>query len=109
MHGQAVEDRGGQGGIAEVAAPVAEGDVRGDGGGGVAMTAVDEVVERMRGGRLVVAALDLAEADVVDEQELGAGPALEAVERSPRSSRCCRRRAATGSSPAWSSRSTQRA
>jgi hypothetical protein len=42
------------------------------------MPTVDQIVERVRGGRLVGAALDLAEADVVDEQQVGACPSLEA-------------------------------
>lgn len=41
------------------------------------MPAVDEVVEGVGGGRLVAALLDLAEADVVDDQQRGAGPSLE--------------------------------
>jgi hypothetical protein len=49
VHREAVEDRGGQGGVAEVTAPVAERDIRGDRGGNVAMPAVDQVVERVRG------------------------------------------------------------
>jgi hypothetical protein len=35
VHREAVEDRGGQGGVAEVAAPLAERDVRGDRGAAV--------------------------------------------------------------------------
>jgi len=61
------------------AAPVAECDVRGDGGGDAGVPPIDEVVERMRSGRLIAALLDLAEADVVNDQELGAGPSLEAA------------------------------
>lgn len=79
MHGEAVEDRGGQGGVAEVAAPVAERDVRGDRGGYVTMTTVDEVVQGMRGGGFVGASLDLPKADIVDDQEGRARPALEAA------------------------------
>ena len=66
VHGKAIADRRGQGGVAEVAAPVAERDVRGDRGGDVAVSTIDEVVQGVRGGGLVGALLDLAEADVVD-------------------------------------------
>jgi hypothetical protein len=40
--------------------------------------AVDEVVEGVRGGRLVSTLLDLTEADVVDDQQLGPSPGLQA-------------------------------
>jgi hypothetical protein len=43
------------------------------------VSAVDEVVEGLRGGGLVGAPLDLAHADVVDDQERWARPALEAA------------------------------
>ena len=43
------------------------------------MPAIDEVVEGVGGGRLVGALLDLAEADVVDDEEFWARPALEAT------------------------------
>jgi len=66
IHGGAVEDGRGQGGIAEVAAPGGELDVGAEGGGGVAVTPVDQVEEGVSGGGLVVALFDLAEADVVD-------------------------------------------
>jgi len=79
VHGEAVEDRGGEGSVAEEAAPVAERDVRGDGGGDAGVPPIDEVVEGMSGGWLIAALLDLAEADVVNDQELGAGPSLEAA------------------------------
>jgi hypothetical protein len=39
--------------------------------------AVDEVEEGVGGGRLVVALLHLAEANIVDDEQLGAGPRLE--------------------------------
>jgi hypothetical protein len=45
VHGEAVEDRGGEGSVAEEAAPVAERDVRGDGGGDAGVPPIDEVVE----------------------------------------------------------------
>src|SRR5205814_1246701 len=79
VHGDAVEDGGGERGVAEVAAPVAERDIGGDGGGNAAVPAVDEVVEGVRGSWLVAALLDLAEADVVDDQQRGARPTLEAA------------------------------
>lgn len=41
------------------------------------MPLVDEVVEGVSGGGLVVALLHLAEADVVDDEQLGGGPLLE--------------------------------
>ena len=41
------------------------------------MPAIDEVVQGVGGGRLVAALLDLAQADVVDDQERRASPALE--------------------------------
>ena len=43
------------------------------------MPAVEEVEEGVGGGGLVVALLDLAEADVVDDEQVGAGPCLEAL------------------------------
>lgn len=79
VHGEAVEDRGGKGSVAEKAAPVAKRDVRGDGGGDAGVPPIDEVVEGVRSGRLIAALLDLAEADVVNDQELGADPGLEAA------------------------------
>lgn len=62
VHGEAVEYGGGEGGVTEVTSPVAEGDVGCDGGGHVAVATVDDVVERVRGGGLIVTLLDLAEA-----------------------------------------------
>jgi hypothetical protein len=79
MHGETVEDGGGKCSVAEVAAPLAERDVRGDGGRDLAVAAVDEVVEGVCRGRLVAALLDRAEADVVDDEEVGSGPPLEAT------------------------------
>ena len=79
VHGEAVEDRGGQGGVAEITAPVGECDIRGDRGGCVAVATIDEVVQRVRGGGLIGAPLDLPQADVIDDEELGACPALEAT------------------------------
>jgi hypothetical protein len=43
------------------------------------MPAIDEVVQGVRGGGFVGTPLDLAQADVVDDQELRARPALEAT------------------------------
>jgi len=77
VHREAVEDGGGQGGVAEVAAPVAERDIGGDGSRCVAVSTIDEIVERVRGGGLFGAPLDLAEAHVVNDQERRTSPALE--------------------------------
>jgi hypothetical protein len=79
VHREAIEDRSGEGGVTEVATPVAEHDVRGDGGGGLAVPPVDEVVEGVGGGWLVAALLDLPEPDVVDDQELRPCPGLESA------------------------------
>jgi hypothetical protein len=78
VHRQPIEDGHGDGGVAEVAPPVAQGDVGRHGGGDAAVPSVDQVEERMGGRGLVVALLDLAEADVVDDEQLGARPRLEA-------------------------------
>jgi hypothetical protein len=43
------------------------------------VSTIDEVVQGVRGGGLVGTLLDLAEADVVDDEERGARPALEAA------------------------------
>ena len=72
MHREAIEDSCRQGGIAEEAPPFAQEDVGGDGGGSVAMPAVDEIVESVGGGRLVAAFFDLAKTDVIDDEERGA-------------------------------------
>jgi hypothetical protein len=45
VHGEPVEDGGGQRGVAEVATPVAERDVGGHGGRGATVAAVDQIVE----------------------------------------------------------------
>ena len=79
VHREAVEDGAGEGGVAEVAAPVAERDVGGDRGRDAFVPAIEEVVESVRRGRLVAALLYLAETDVVDDQERGASPALESA------------------------------
>jgi hypothetical protein len=79
VHGESVEDRGGEGGVAEEAAPVAEPDVRGDGGGDAGVPAIDEVVESVCSSRFIAALLDLAESDVIDDQKVWARPGLEAA------------------------------
>lgn len=66
-------------GVTKVAAPVAELDVAGDGRRELAVTAIDQVEERVGGGRLVVALLHLAEPDVVDDEQLGSDPGPEAT------------------------------
>lgn len=77
--GEAVEDRGGEGGVAEVLAPLAQLDVGGQGGRGLLVACVEHVEEHVRRGGLVVAATELAEADVVDDEPVGADPAAEAT------------------------------
>ena len=74
-HGKPVEDRGSQGRVAQVLAPLAELDIRGDRGGGVFVPAVEQVEEDVRGGGLVVAAAKLAEADIVNDEPFRARPA----------------------------------
>lgn len=77
MHRESVEDRSGERGVTEVAAPVAQRDVRRDGRRDLAVPAIDEVVEGVSCSRLVAALLDLPETDVVDDEKLRARPALE--------------------------------
>lgn len=48
-----VEDRGGEGGVAEEAAPVAEPDIRGDGGEATPVPSIDEVAQGVSSGRLI--------------------------------------------------------
>jgi len=79
VHGEAVEDGGGERGVAQEAPPVAERDIRSDRRGDLAMPTIDEVVEGVRGGRLVAALLDLPETDVIDDEERGSGPGLESA------------------------------
>ncbi len=43
------------------------------------MSTIDEVVQRVRAGGFIAALLDLAESDVVDDQQLSACPGLEAT------------------------------
>jgi len=47
------------------------------------MTTLDEDVQGMRGGRLVGAPLDVAEADIVDDEEVRTRPAVEATRVGP--------------------------
>jgi len=79
VHGEPVEDGGGERGVAEVLAPVAELDVGRHRGRGATVPAIDQVVEGVGGGRLVAVFLDLAKAYVVNDQERRARPALEAT------------------------------
>ena len=77
VHRESVEDGHRDGGVAEVAPPVAESDIGGHRGRDTAMPAIDEVEEHVSGGGLVVALLDLAETDIVDHEQLGTRPGLE--------------------------------
>ncbi len=77
LHGKPVEDSGSDGSVAEVAAPIAELDVRGNGGTSVAVTLVDEVVEGMGSSGLIGTFADLSDPDVINDKELGFGPSLE--------------------------------
>lgn len=74
VHGQSVEDGGGQGCVAEVAPPTTELDIRAQSGGGLLMSAVEQVEQRVGGGRLVVVFTDLAEPDVIDDEQWRAAP-----------------------------------
>lgn len=77
-HGEVVEDGGGDGGVTEVLALRAEFDVRADRGGPELMPAIDQVPEHVGGGRGVAVGGDLAEADVVEDDEFVASPAAQA-------------------------------
>ncbi len=77
LHGKPVEDSGSHGGVAEVAAPIAELDVGGNGGTAVAVTLVDEVVQGMSSGGLIGAFAHLSDPDVINDKELWFGPSLE--------------------------------
>jgi hypothetical protein len=68
VHGKAIEDRGSQRRITQIAPPIAQCDVGSHGSGDAAMSSVDDVVQRVSGGGLVVALFDLAESDVVNDQ-----------------------------------------
>ncbi len=76
-HREAVEDGRGQGGVAQVAAPSAQPDVGGDGGGRASVPLVDQAEQSVGRGGLVFALLDLAQADIVDDQQRRRGPATE--------------------------------
>src|ERR1019366_6894978 len=77
-HGPPIENGGGGGGgVAEVAAPLTQVDIGSDRSRELAVPAIDEVEEGMGGGGLIVALAYLAQADVVDDQEIGARPGLE--------------------------------
>lgn len=78
-HREAVEDGHRDGGVAEVSTPVTESNVGGYGSGGLSVPAVDQIEEGVRGGGLVLVLLDLAEPDVVDDEQLGPRPGLEAA------------------------------
>jgi hypothetical protein len=77
VHGETVEDSGGDSCVAEVAPPFAKIDIGRDRCRELAVPAVDEVEKGVCGGGLVVALPYLAEADIVDDQELGARPSFE--------------------------------
>lgn len=77
VHRETVEDRGGERGVAEVLAPLAERDVGCHGRRSPTMPSVDQVVECVCGGGLVALLLHLTEAYVVDDQEFGRRPRLE--------------------------------
>jgi len=79
VHGEAVKDRGGEGGVAEEAASVAEPDVRGHGGGDTPVPSIHEVVQGVSSGRLIATLLDLAEADSSIIRRSGRAQALEAA------------------------------
>lgn len=78
LHGKPVEDGGGDGCVAKVTAPVAELDVRGHSGTCVAVTLVDEVVKGMGSGGLIGTLSDLSDPDVINDEQFGFGPRLEA-------------------------------
>src|ERR1019366_7568526 len=65
VHGQPIENGGGDGGVAEGAAPLTQVDIGSDRNREPAVPAIDEVEEGMGGGGLIVALAYLAQADVV--------------------------------------------
>src|SRR5260370_38783451 len=69
VHGKAVEDRRGERGVSQKASPVAEGNIRGDRRGDLAVTAIDEIVERVSGGGAVARLPALTHTDVAGECE----------------------------------------
>lgn len=78
VHDDAIEDGGGDDGVAEVLAPFAQLDIGGDGDGGVGVSAIDEVVQGVGGSRFVVAFPQVAQTDIIDDQKLRPGPGSEA-------------------------------
>lgn len=74
VHGQSVEDGGREGGVAEVFPPTTELDIGAQNGRDLQVAAVEQVEQRVGGGRLVVMFTDLAEPDVVDDEQWRAGP-----------------------------------
>ena len=74
-HGEAIEDSRGQGRVAQVLAPFAKLDIRSERGGGVFVPAVEQVEEDVGRGGLVVAAAQLPEPDVINDEPLSARPA----------------------------------
>jgi hypothetical protein len=78
VHCDAVEDSGGERSVAEVSAPVTERDVGGDGGREFLVSTIDQVVESVRSGRFVRALLHLAQSDIINDEQLRPGPALDA-------------------------------
>src|SRR3990172_7622707 len=67
--GEPVEDRGGEGGVAEVLAPGRQLDVGSEGGRDVQVPPVEEREEQVGRGRLLVPAFELPEAHVVDDEQ----------------------------------------
>jgi hypothetical protein len=61
VHCEPVEDGGREGGIAEIASPLTQGNVAGHGGGGTPMPSIDQVVEGVGGCGLVVALFELTQ------------------------------------------------
>lgn len=79
VHDEPVENRGGDGGIAEVVAPFAEGDIGGNGGCAAGVPLVDEIEEGVRRGGLAVVFFDVANTDVVDDKQRRTDPAAQAL------------------------------
>src|SRR6266545_700890 len=76
---ESIEDRRGQGRVAQVLAPFAELDIRSERGRGLLVPAIEEVEEHVRGGWFVVASAQLAKANVVNDKPFGARPSPEAT------------------------------
>lgn len=79
VHGQAIEDGGRERGVAKKASPIAESDVRRDSRGSAAVTAIDEIIECVRGRGLVVTLFDLTKTDIIDDEQSRTGPGLEST------------------------------